>query len=404
MVLVKTPKYMRHTNNLDTSLPELLTRHTSRTQMRRSILIAISILALSSAGVILFIVSKTTNRPQEPSKPYPYISEEVTFQNLESNITLAGTLTLPSASGNFPAVILITGSGAQNRDEEFSGHRPFLILSDHLTRNGIAVLRYDDRGVGKSTGDFKTATTVDFAADVTSAVKYLKTRNEINKNQIGLIGHSEGGVVAPMVASNSTDVGFIVLLAAPGIELRKVLMMQQELIPRAMGASESDVQKSIAISEKGFQMIITSNDRTTLKADLAKLIEENYDDMPEILRPPNLTKEQTVAMQSEYLSSPWYQNLLRYDPAPTLSKVICPVLAINGEKDIQVTPRENLAGIRDAVEKGGNVNVTTQELKNLNHLFQECESGSLMEYDKIEQTFAPVALAAISDWILKQVR
>lgn len=372
--------------------------------MKRSILVAVALLLISSIGVVIYITSKTAKRLQEPSKPYPYISEEVTFQNAESSITLAGTLTLPSKNGNFPAVILITGSGPQNRDEEFSGHRPFLVLSDHLTRNGIAVLRYDDRGVGKSTGDFKSATTVDFATDVASAVGYLKTRNEINKERIGLMGHSEGGIVAPMVAAESNEVSFIVLLAAPGVEIRKVLMLQQELIPRALGASESDVQKSIAISEKGFQMIITSHDRQALKKDLAKLIEENFDDMPAVLRPPNMTKEQTIAMQSEYLSSPWYQNLLRYDPAPTLSKVTCPVLAINGEKDIQVTPRENLVGIRDALKKGGNLNVTTQELMNLNHLFQECETGSLTEYDKIEQTFAPIALTTISDWILKQVR
>lgn len=372
--------------------------------MKRSILIAIGIVAFSSAGVILFIISKTSNRPQEPPKPYPYISEEITFQNNQSGFTLAGTLTLPSAKGNFPAVVLISGSGAQNRDEEFSGHRPFLIISDHLTRNGIAVLRYDDRGVGKSTGDFRSATTLDFASDVASAFTYLKTRKEINQDNIGLIGHSEGGIIAPMVASQNEDVAFIVLLAAPGIEIRKVLMMQQELIPRAMGLPESDVQKSIAISEKGFQMIIASHDRDTLKANLAKLIMENYDEMPAVLRPPNLTKEQTIAMQSEYLSSPWYQNLLRYDPAPTLEKVTCAVLALNGEKDIQVPAKENLEGIRDALMRGGNKNVTIKQFPNLNHLFQECETGSLTEYDKIEQTFAPIALSVISDWILNQVR
>lgn len=372
--------------------------------MKRIIIIATAVLLLSSAVIVAFFISKTEKRPQEPSKPYPYIVEEITFPNNQAGITLAGTLTLPAAEGNFPSVILISGSGAQNRDEEISGHRPFLIIADHLTRNGIAVLRYDDRGFGRSTGDFRAATTADFAADVASAVHYLKTRKEINTDQVGLVGHSEGGIVAPMVAASSEEVSFIVLLATPGIEIRKVLMMQQELIPRAMGASESDVQKSIAISEKGFEMIITSDNRETLKADLAKLMEENYDDVPPELRPPNMTKEQIITFQSEHLSSPWYQNLLRYDPAPTLGKVSCPVLALNGEKDIQVTPRENLAGIREALQRGGNLNVTTKEFPNLNHLFQECETGSLMEYNKIEQTFAPVALTTMSDWILKQVK
>jgi uncharacterized protein len=356
------------------------------------------------AVVVFFIYNPTIQRPQEPKKPYPYYTEEVTFENTQANVTLAGTLTLPSKEGNFPSIILISGSGAQNRDEEIARHKPFLIIADHLTRNGIAVLRYDDRGVAKSTGDFRAATTVDFAADAASAVAYLKTRAETNKDKIGLIGHSEGAIVAPMVASNSKDVHFIVLLAGPGIEVRKLLMMQQELIPRSLGASESDVQKSIAISEKAFQMIATSVDRETLKADLANLIEENYDDIPAILHPTKLTKEQVIAIQSDMLSSPWYQDLLNYNPASTLEKVTCPVLALNGEKDIQVTPKENLAAIREALMKGGNKNVVVKELPNLNHLFQECETGSLTEYETIEQTFSPVALKEMSEWILQQVK
>lgn len=361
--------------------------------------------AVVSIGIVIFFIYKPTiQRPQEPKKPYPYYTEDITFENTQANVTLAGTLTLPSKEGNFPSIILISGSGAQNRNEEISKHKPFLIIADHLTRNGIAVLRYDDRGVAKSTGDFRAATTVDFAADAASAVAYLTTRAEINKDKIGLIGHSEGAIVAPMVASNSKDVRFIVLLAGPGIEVRKLLMMQQELIPRSLGASESDVQKSIAISEKAFQMIATSDDRQTLKADLAKLIEENYDDIPAILHPPKLTKEQVIAIQSDMLSSPWYQDLLNYNPASTLEKVTCPVLALNGGKDIQVTPRENLTAIREALIKGGNKNVVVKELPNLNHLFQECETGSLTEYETIEQTFSPVALKEMSEWILQQVR
>jgi hypothetical protein len=227
---------------------------------------------------------------------------------------------------------------------------------------------------------------------------------EVDNRKIGLIGHSEGGIIAPLVASSSEDVSFIVLLAGPGIEVRKVLLMQQELIPRAMGVPEADVQKSLAVTEQAFEMISTSNDRVTLKTALAELIDENYDDTPASLRPQNLSREQVIATQSEMLSSPWYKILLNYDPAPTLEKVTCPVLALNGEKDIQVTPKHNLDGIRDALKKGGNENVTVKELSGLNHLFQNCTTGSPAEYETIEQTFSPVALEEMSDWILKQVK
>jgi len=373
-------------------------------KMKKPTLFLVLITCVGLLAFVLLIKLSPPGRPQVPSKPYSYHSEDVTFPNPEEDITLAGTLTLPSVEGNFPAVVLISGSGAQNRDEEVAGHQPFLIISDHLTKNGVAVLRFDDRGFGKSTGNFNEATTVDFASDVKSAIAYLKTRKEINKTKIGLIGHSEGGIVAPMVASSSQDVSFIVLLAGPGIGLRKVLMMQQELIPRAMGISESDIQKSLAINETAFEMIEKSQDRETLKAELAKYIEESYDKVPAKLLPSKMTKEQVIKMQSEKLSSPWYKNLLNYDPAPTLEKVACPVLALNGEKDLQVTPKENLAGIKNAVTKGGNINVTVKELPGLNHLFQECETGSLTEYETIEQTFAPTALAEITAWILKQVQ
>lgn len=318
---------------------------------------------------------------------------------------MSGTLTLPSATGNYPAAILISGSGAQNRDEETFGHKPFLIIADHLTKHGIAVLRYDDRGVGKSTGNFKAATTVDFASDVASAVEFLKTREEITRNNIGLIGHSEGGMIAPMVASNSKDVSFIVLLAGPGIEIRKVLLMQQKLIAKADGVSESDIEKYILpIHEEAYRLISESDDSRTLKADLITLIEQSYEDTPSELLPSDMSKEEVLSIQSDKWSSEWFRNFLNYDPAPILERVTCPVLALNGGKDLQVTPKENLSAISDALKRGGNASVTVKELPNLNHLFQNCETGSPAEYDAIEQTFSPVALKEITDWILKQVR
>ena len=203
---------------------------------------------------------EVVNRPQEPKEPYPYYTEDVTFQNEKANISLAGTLSLPKKEGVFPVVILITGSGPQNRNEELLGHKSFLVLSDYFTKNGIAVLRYDDRGVGQSKGDFKTATSEDFATDVESAIAYLKTRKEINKKKIGLIGHSEGGTIAPMVAAKSKDVNFIVLLAGTGIKGDKLLLLQQEAIARVSGASEDEIKESAEINTKVVDIINQSTD------------------------------------------------------------------------------------------------------------------------------------------------
>jgi pimeloyl-ACP methyl ester carboxylesterase len=364
--------------------------------------VLLGVLVIVSSVYLTYKASE--NRPQEPSKPYPYYTEEVTFENIPAQVTLAGTLTLPSEEGDYPAVILISGSGAHDRDEKISGHKPFLIIADHLTKQGIAVLRYDDRGVGKSTGNFDDATTADFASDVTAALEFLKTRKEINKAKIGLIGHSEGGVIAPMVASESNDVSFIVLLAGPGIEISRVFLLQQELIPRANGVSDFEIQEYILpVHEKAYQMIATATDTDQLKTDLAKFIAESYDSSPADLMPSDISKEELVKSQTERWSSDWFRNFLTYDPATLLEMVTCPVLALNGEKDLQVTPKENLSAISKALERGGNTNVTVKELSNLNHLFQNCETGSPAEYGKIKETFSPVALKEITDWILKQV-
>lgn len=343
-------------------------------------------------------------RPQEPLKPYPYYSEEVTFQNTKANISLAGTLTLPKKEGNFPVVILITGSGPQNRDEEILGHKPFLIISDYLTRNGIGVLRYDDRGVGQSTGDFETATSADFATDVESAIAYLKTRKEINKNKIGLIGHSEGGLIAPIVASKSEDVDFIVLLAGTGIQGDKLLLLQEALIARAGGTSETEIEKSIEANARMFEMVVKSTDTEKLKADLTNEMNEIFKNDSTAEIPGGMTQEQFISLQVDQITSPWMQYFMKFDPATTLEKVKCPVLAVNGEKDLQVPPKENLTAIKNALEKGGNKNVTTIEFPNLNHLFQESETGSPTEYATIEQTFSPIALEAITTWIKAQTK
>jgi len=366
------------------------------------VLITITMVVSSIVIAILMIGKPSKKRTQEPTEPYPYYSEDVTFNNEQANITLSGTLTLPSKEGNYPAVILITGSGPQNRDEEGLGHKPFLVISDYLTKKGIAVLRYDDRGFGQSTGDFKSGTSFDFATDVESAVTYLKSRREINQNKIGLIGHSDGGMIAPIVAARSHDVAFIVLLAGPGIQGGKLLMMRQELLAKAMGMSDVEINESKISNEKTFEIVSRSKDSKTIKADLIKYSKENPPNIPSRLLPPGMTKEEFVAAQIDEITSPWFIYFLNYDPATTLEKVTCPVLALNGEKDVQVPSQENLTAISNALKKGGNKNITIKELPNLNHFFQECKTCSLSEYATIDQTFSPIALTEISNWILKQ--
>lgn len=350
------------------------------------------------------IEKDTVKRPQEPAKPYSYYTEEVTFQNKQANITLAGTLSLPKKEGSFPVVVLITGSGPQNRDEELLGHKPFLVISDYLTKNGIAVLRYDDRGVGQSTGNFKTATTADFAFDAESAVAFLKTRKEIDKKKIGLVGHSEGGIIAPMVASKLNDISFIVLLAGPGIQGNKLLLLQQELIAKASGITETDIKKSLQTNTRVFDMVLTSKDDQSLKTDLIKYIKETFGSDPSAKVPNGTTEDEFITIQVNQIVNPWMLYFIKYDPAATLEKVKCPVLALNGEKDLQVPPKENLPAIENALKKSGNKNVTIKKLPNLNHLFQECTTGLPAEYSTIEQTFSPAALSEMTKWIIAQTK
>jgi len=343
-------------------------------------------------------------RPQEPTKPYAYYSEDITFENKKAGINLAGTLTLPTKDGIFPVVILISGSGPQNRDEELLGHKSFLVLSDFLTKNGIAVLRYDDRGTALSKGDFKTATSADFATDVESAIMYLKTRKEINKNKIGLMGHSEGGLIASMVASKSKDVAFIVLLAGTGIQGDEILLLQQKLIGKASGVSDIDLQKSELENRKAFDIVKKSNNLELLNIDLTTFIKQSLKDNPNEEKPQGMSDDDFVKLQVKQIATPWMQYFIKYNPAPALEKVKCPVLAVNGEKDLQVPPKENLEAIKKALTKGGNKNVTIKELPNLNHLFQECKIGSPDEYATIEQTFSPTALTEILKWLQAQTK
>jgi len=341
-------------------------------------------------------------RPQEPKKPYPYIEEEAIYENKKAGITLAGTLTLPSEKGPFPAVLLITGSGPQDRNETIYGHYPFMVLADYLTRQGIAVLRVDDRGVGESTGDFSLATSEDFASDVLAGIEYLKTRKEINPEQIGLIGHSEGGLIAPMVAIKSPDVAFIILMAGTGLTGEEILYLQGALISRAMGISEEDITKNRQFNEKIFSLIKDEKDVKIIEEKLHQMFMADWTELNEEEKNKIGDPEVFLEVQLQSLLSPWLKFFLTYDPRPTLSKVKCPVLAINGEKDLQVPPKENLSAIEAALVAGDNKNFTIKEIPNLNHLFQTTQTGLPSEYAKIEETISPVALKIVGDWILEQ--
>ncbi len=337
-------------------------------------------------------------RPQEPKPPFLYNSEDVTFENTKDSIKLAGTLTYPKEGTQFPVVVTITGSGPQDRNETIFNHKPFWVIADYLTKNGIAVLRFDDRGIGKSTGNFSSATSEDFASDVVAAIDYLKTRKEIDKNKIGLIGHSEGGLIAPMIAVNN-NVAFIVLLAGTAIPGDELLLLQAKLIMESEGDKPETIEKSLNLDKKIYSLVRTETDTSAfnkkinecLHGFIASLSEEERKQIPD--------ESKFIQQQIKTLGSPWIKYFLKYDPRPSLEKVKCPLLALNGGKDLQVPPKENLSAIETALKKGKNNKYKIVELPGLNHLFQTTATGKISEYGTIEETFSPKALEIMSDWI-----
>ncbi|MDQ6665132.1 MAG: alpha/beta fold hydrolase [Acidobacteriota bacterium] len=333
-----------------------------------------------------------TSRPQEPKKPYPYREEDVTYPNAKARVQLAGTLTLPPGNGPFPAVLLITGSGPQDRDEAMMGHRPFLVIADHLTRQGIAVLRVDDRGIGKSTGSFALATTADFADDADAGVQFLKARKEINPGRIGLIGHSEGAIIAPMIAARSHDVAFIVLMAGTAVPGDQVSLFQQRAINKSSGMPDAIVAQNEAIQNKLAAIVKQEDDLKVTDSRVRALLQESG--MPEA----------AIDMKTQTVLSPWLRFFWKYDPAPALRKTKQPVLAMNGALDTQVSPRQNLPLIVQALEDGGNGDYEIVTFPNLNHLFQTAKTGAVSEYSTISETIAPAALDVMTAWILRHAR
>jgi uncharacterized protein len=350
-----------------------------------------------SSALALHLLSSpfTIHRPQEPHEPYPYKSEDLVFFNKHAGIELAGTLTIPDGKGPFPAVVLVTGSGPQNRNEELMGHKPFLVIADYLGRNGIAVLRYDDRGTFKSKGNFANSTTFDFADDAEAAFNYLHDRKEIDPEKIGIAGHSEGGLIAPIIAARNKKVRFIILLAGPALTGREILIRQTTLISRAFGLAEDKIDSSLAINNKIYDILEKEPDSLIASQKIKQIMSE---------RGTKEEKEQAgknADLMIRQVNNKWFRTFLVINPEIYLRNVQCPVLALNGANDLQVPPDEDLNAILDIMEKTGNKFYQIKKLPELNHLFQHSKTGLPSEYGQIEETFSPDALKIIVDWLKK---
>ncbi|MFP5390375.1 MAG: alpha/beta hydrolase family protein [Gammaproteobacteria bacterium] len=349
-----------------------------------------------------FVLSRMTNRalalapvkrPQEEAiaaGPRPYAQEAVRFANAAAGIELAGTLSLPNGAGPFPAVVLVCGSGPFTRDEDFMGHKVFLVLADALNRRGIAVLRYDKRGVGESSGNVETASFTDFASDAQAALGFLRSRPEIAAHRVGLIGHSEGGLVAPLVALRDPSVRFVILIAAPGVRLSQLARLQNAAMAKASGTPDADIERRLAFFDKIYVDLATApgeeQGRAVAKADVTQALADKV--------ALGVTPDAFVSN----ITSVRTRQLFAYDPVPALRLLKTPVLALNGSLDLQVPAEENLSPIRAALR--GNPQATVVELPNLNHLFQTAKRGTPTEYGEIEETIAPAALKMITDWVV----
>jgi pimeloyl-ACP methyl ester carboxylesterase len=344
---------------------------------------------------------RTYMRPQEPKKPYPYDEEEVGYENKKDGVHLAGTLTLPRGKGPHPAVLLVTGSGSQDRNETVYGHHPFLVLADYLTRRGIAVLRVDDRGTGRSDLGPLTATSENFAGDVRTGIEYLKSRKEINAKQIGLAGHSEGGMIAPMVAVSSPDVAFVVIIAGLGQTGGDIILKQNELSLKANGASPEQITQLLLALKRIFAILKEEPDGALVRHRVDEALTQQASPMSDAQKQAFAPVAANLKGGLDAFLVPWTRFFVGYDPRPTLMKMTVPVLAINGEFDQQVSAKENLGLIAAALKDGGNKDYTTVELPKLNHLLQTSQTGALSEYEEIQETFAPLALETITNWIVK---
>ena len=360
------------------------------------------------------VIIKEFNRPQTPHPPYQYVSQDVEYTNADKSIQYSGTITYPNPGSyregmlKYPAVILITGSGQQDRDETIFDHKPFAVIADHLTKNGMVVLRVDDRGKGKSSGDFSKSTTADFAKDVEASLTFLKTRKEVNQKKIGLIGHSEGGMIAPMVASSNKDIAFIILLAGPGIKITALMEQQNIDVLKADGLNTVELEQYRPLYKKLVASILNEKDSSkaiekgitvfkTWQRGRSDALVKNTTGVTDDKSLQNYIKAFVVQ-----LNSPWFNYFMKFNPGDYLQNVKCPVLALNGEKDIQVSAKANLTALKKYLSK--NKKLTAIEIPGVNHLFQHCLKCTLDEYGDLEETFSPEVLRIMSDWIKRIIQ
>ena len=352
-----------------------------------------------------FILRKATKKIEpEIQEIIPYKHEDIVFFN--DTIRLAATLTIPETAGLHPAVVMITGSGPQNRDEELFGFKPFKLIADHLTRKGIAVLRYDDRGVGGSSGSISESTTADVAGDALASVRYLKTRAEIDTTQIGLCGHSEGAIAAPLAAIASKDVAFIILLAGTGLNGEEIILLQSERIMRADSMKESEIRRTLDLNKRSFEIARTNEGWSELRTLFLQEAEREFDKLSPEEKKSVVNKDEyfntAVNGQIMQLQTKWFQFFLRHEPAPVLEKVACPVLLLFGELDLQVPAQQNRKAMEAALKRGKNRDVTSKVFPKANHLFLSAKTGSPREYASAKKKFVPGFLETISSWILRR--
>ncbi len=340
-------------------------------------------------------------RPQLPQAPFNYVIKEVKVKNPASNIELAGTLTLPKGNGPFPAVVLISGSGPQDRDESLFGHKPFWVLAHELTRSGIAVLRYDDRGVAGSQGTFRGSKTSDFVTDARSMLNYLRSVPEVSASRTGVIGHSEGGLIGWILAQDSLPPAFVISLAGPGIATDSLLLLQSRLLGRDAGGSEDQLNKSEKLNRRLYTLVKTESDsvklRKLIQEEIKKYKASNGED------PKSTRSLQEMATLTGTLLDPWFREFIQYDPVPMLKKITVPVFAANGQLDRQVTPNENLLSISENLPLETSIKSRIQNYPGLNHLFQTAQTGNPNEYGKLRETFSPQVMEDIADWIFKTI-
>ena len=353
-------------------------------------------------SLFLFLVTSGLGCEKEESHKTenrrPYLEIDVTVHNQVDGVALAGTLTLPAVNGHYPAVLLIAGSGPHNRDEEILGHRPFFVLADYLTRRGMAVLRMDKRGCGGSEGTYVPFDIEGFVQDAQSGISFLKAHEQVDSARIGVIGHSQGGLIAPMLASQSNDVAFIVLIAAPGKWGPDFFRSQNIAMARAAGFGESEIERIRELYERLEPVWTKDTISSSEEQEGIRILEELWRYVDADSRKILGNTDAAAFLSFMRLSN--IRNFLQYDPAITLQVVNCPVLAINGDKDVQVPSLENLATIENALQVGGNEQYEIVELPGLNHLLQKCRTGLVSEYPRISECMSPVALEVISNWLI----